>query len=273
MRRLWPHITRPMVDTIEVRTIIEIGSEHGTGTKAIANYARHRRAILHAIDPAPTFNVNALRQEFAEHLVYHVGLSLNVLPALGRFDVALIDGDHNWYTVYHELKLIEAAHQDDPARYPLLFFHDVGWPYGRRDLYYDIDTIPEHGRQPSARGGIVPNQSALQADNGLNPELLHAIHEGGPRNGVRTAIDDFMSESGVDLDFLFLPILYGFGAMVSKARLDAEPKLRQAFDYWRGADGLFRICELTEKFRIASDIMLQSAVRKLEAKDRGASGN
>ena len=26
-------------------------------------------------------------------------LSLNVLPLLKDYDVALIDGDHNWYTV------------------------------------------------------------------------------------------------------------------------------------------------------------------------------
>ena len=26
---------------------------------------------------------------------------MNVLPDAGAFDVALVDGDHNWYTVYN----------------------------------------------------------------------------------------------------------------------------------------------------------------------------
>ena len=31
---------------------------------------------------------------------------------------------------------------------PLLVLHDVGWPYGRRDLYYDPDDIPASTASP-----------------------------------------------------------------------------------------------------------------------------
>ena len=38
--------------------------------------------------------------------VFHRDLSLDVLDRCGAFDVALIDGDHNWYTVYNELRVL-----------------------------------------------------------------------------------------------------------------------------------------------------------------------
>ena len=63
-----------------------------------------------------------------------------MLPAM---DAALIDGDHNWYTVYNELKLLAATAREADAALPVLVLHDVGWPYGRRDLYYAPEQIPE----------------------------------------------------------------------------------------------------------------------------------
>ena len=67
-------------------------------------------------------------------------------------DAALVDGDHNWYTVYNELKMLAATARDAGAPLPLLIMHDVCWPYGRRDLYYAPERIPEEfrSRTPSA---------------------------------------------------------------------------------------------------------------------------
>ncbi len=62
-----------------------------------------------------------------------------------------LDGDHNWYTVFHELRLIEEHCQRNERLFPLVLLHDLGWPYGRRDLYYNPETIPAEYRQPYAR--------------------------------------------------------------------------------------------------------------------------
>ena len=47
----------------------------------------------------------------------------------------IIDGDHNYYTVSEELRLI--AERARTAPLPLLLFHDVCWPHARRDDYFD----------------------------------------------------------------------------------------------------------------------------------------
>ena len=74
---------------------------------------------------------------------------------------------------------------------PLLLFHDVGWPHARRDTYYAPDRIPEDKRQPLARNtGLAPGNTGV--DPAGLPFEWAADHEGGPRNGVLTAIEDFM---------------------------------------------------------------------------------
>ncbi len=46
--------------------------------------------------------------------------------------------------------------QDAGTPLPVLILHDVGWPYGRRDLYYTPETIPEEFRQPYEQAGMLP---------------------------------------------------------------------------------------------------------------------
>jgi hypothetical protein len=52
----------------------------------------------------------------------------------GPVDAALIDGDHNWYTVYNELRLLAEGARRHGTDLPVLTLHDVGWPYGRLSL-------------------------------------------------------------------------------------------------------------------------------------------
>ncbi|MEZ5167505.1 MAG: hypothetical protein R2695_13815 [Acidimicrobiales bacterium] len=48
--------------------------------------------------------------------MFHRALSLDALRHTPAFDVALIDGDHNWYTVYHECRLLAEASQREGVR-------------------------------------------------------------------------------------------------------------------------------------------------------------
>ena len=66
----------------------------------------------------------------------------------------IIDGDHNYWTVSEELRLI--GERAAGADLPLLLFHDVCWPHARRDDYFDAEQIPEPippaaGRQTARR--------------------------------------------------------------------------------------------------------------------------
>lgn len=252
-----------MADAADVKSIVEIGSEYALGTRQVANYALEKGGVVHAIDPAPSCNVEDLKKTYGEALIFHEALSLEALPKIGAFDLALIDGDHNWYTVYHELKAIAENHAGLPEEaFPMLFFHDTGWPYGRRDLYYDIDTIPEAYRHPTQRAGIIPGEAELVDGQGLNPDLLHAVHEGGARNGVRTAIDDFIEESKIAFDCLFMPMLFGFGIVIARARLEKNPGLWKMFNYWGSAEGLTEASYIAEHFRNVCNVKLQAAERE-----------
>src|SRR4029077_10401983 len=80
------------------------------------------------------------------------------------------------------------------APLPILILHDVLWPYGRRDLYYAPERIPEEFRQPYSQKGIEPGTPHVLAKGGMNLTMWNADLEGGPRNGVMTALDDFIAE-------------------------------------------------------------------------------
>jgi hypothetical protein len=86
--------------------------------------------------------------------------------------------------------------------------HDVAWPYGRRDFYYVPETIPDEFRR----------QSELASEGGQNPDSAHACAEGGPRNGVLTAIEDFLGEAGEEISFRMTSDTYGLAVLVPKTR-------------------------------------------------------
>ncbi len=198
MRRMWDPLMRPIIEKIEAKYIVEVGSATGVNTRRILEYCRDHNARMTAIDPFPSFNVDQYQEEFGDKFEMYTELSLDRLPYLKDYDVILIDGDHNWYTVYHELKVIEENFKD--KRFPVVFLHDVGWPYARRDGYYNPEDIPEKFRQPYEKAGMRRFQQKLIKNGGLNWDLYNATSENTPRNGVLTAAEDFIKESDLELE-------------------------------------------------------------------------
>ena len=148
------------------RRVVEIGAERGETTTLILELLGPE-SELHVIDPVPAFDPTAHQEAFAGRYHFHRDLSHNVLPTLAPVDAALVDGDHNWFTVYHELKMLATVAHEAGEPLPLLLIHDVGWPYGRRDLYYSPEQVPEEFRQPWARGGMRPGLKTLQKRGGV----------------------------------------------------------------------------------------------------------
>src|SRR5690606_19879023 len=128
----------------------------------------------------PAFDPEEHAERFAGRYHFHQALSLEVLPSLEPMDAALVDGDHNWYTVYNELKLLAEGATRAGAPLPVLILHDVLWPYGRRDLYYAPEQIPDEFRQPYREMGMRPGERELNPKGGLNPTMHNAEVEGGP---------------------------------------------------------------------------------------------
>lgn len=194
MLAFWDKIIHPLLQSFGVKRIVEIGAEHGLNTSNLLQYCRAVNGELIVIDPAPRFDIQALKRKYYNEFYMLVDYSLSALPQLKQYDCILIDGDHNWYTVYHELKLVELMAQQQ-ARFPLVLLHDTQWPYGRRDMYYFPESIPSAYLHPYAKMGMVPGQSQLVHGGGANSLLDNALHEGGTRNGVLTAVEDFLQQT------------------------------------------------------------------------------
>ena len=230
MKRFWDNVVGPILDVLQPRVIVEIGSAEGVNTQNLLQYCRHHGALLHVIDPAPQYDAEEWREENSEHLVFHKGLSLDVLPEIEEFDAVLIDGDHNWYTVFNELKQIEQKSLQNSRDFPLVLLHDIGWPYGRRDLYYDPDTIPEEHRKPYEKKGIIRGVSGLVDEGGMNQHLDNAVEENEPEEGVLTAIEDFMGETSYEVELLKLPGVHGLGILTTKSLKEETPRLAELLE-------------------------------------------
>ncbi len=195
--------------------ITEIGAEYGGMTSVLADYAEANDGHLFSVDPTP-------KQEFLDWVDAHKQVSHIAKPSLEAFsdlkdiDVWLVDGDHNWFTVYHELKAIETAcERDDKPLFAIL--HDVCWPAANRDMYYAPDRIPaEYRHDYCMDGGAKPGLPGLLREQGFRGmgQFGLAMHEGGERNGVKCAVVDFIDEaeaSGRQLAYAEIPAVFGLG--------------------------------------------------------------
>jgi glycosyltransferase involved in cell wall biosynthesis len=212
MNNFWNNIILPIIEGIDVNYIIEVGSDTGLNTQNILDYCMKHNARMTAIDPIPKFDIDEFKHKYGNKFEIYKELSLSRLPLLNDYDVILLDGDHNWYTVYNELKIIEKTFKNK-KNFPLIFVHDVGWPYARRDLYYNPENIPKDYRQPYKKLGMYPDKSNLKEQGGLNPHLNNAIYEKNPKNGIMTAIENFIDESDFKLSFEFINAFFGLGIL------------------------------------------------------------
>jgi glycosyltransferase involved in cell wall biosynthesis len=214
MYRFWESVLHPIFERVNPRYIVEVGSEKGRNTNNILKYCEEKDARITAIDPLPQFDVDEFKELYGEKFEIYTDLSLNILPLLDDYDIILLDGDHNWYTVYNELKIIGKTFEN--KKFPMVIMHDIGWPYDRRDLYYNPNNIPPEFRQPYKQLGIYPEQAHLAENGGFNPDFNHSIYENNPHNGVLTAIEDFISESPQEFSFVTIPGFHGVGILFSK---------------------------------------------------------
>jgi hypothetical protein len=111
--------------------------------------------------------------------------------------------------VTEELERIAKRSAEEGGRLPLLLLHDVGWPHGRRDDYFDPEQIPAERRQPIAeQPGLFPGVEGTR--HGGLPYRRSAAREGGPGNGVMTAIEDFVAGRD-DVALAVFPLFFGLG--------------------------------------------------------------
>jgi len=213
------------LDATQANSVGEVGAYAGDLTRLLLDWASETGARVVAIDPSPQPELEQLEGE-------RLGLdllrqtSIDAFQAMEIPEAMILDGDHNYYTVSRELHLLAERAGEE---LPLLLLHDVSWPHGRRDDYFDPEQIPEEYRQPIApEAGLYPGVEGTR-EGGL-PYHWPAAREGGPRNGVLTAIEDFL-EGRDDLRLAVIPTFFGLGVLW---RLDAPyaDELAELFDPW-----------------------------------------
>lgn len=214
MHRFWDHVIKHVLIEVKPKTIVEIGSLTGDNTFKILQYCKQFKAHCIVIDPSPQYDVILLKEHYGKEVVSILEkFSLDALSDIDQYDMILIDGDHNWYTVYNELKQVEQM-ANATGKFPVVLMHDIDWPYGRRDMYYYPESIPEAYRKPSATRGMKPGQSELLPYGGFNNVARNAIYEGGDKNGVHTAIDDFLKETSIPIRYYELLSNNGLGLLI-----------------------------------------------------------
>jgi hypothetical protein len=197
----------PCLDAVGARSVVEVGAYAGDLTGLLLAWAQPSGARVWAIDPDPQPELMNLAEERSElELVRapsHEGLREIPVP-----DAVVLDGDHNHHTVSEELRLVEERSEE---RLPLVLLHDVCWPHARRDAYFAPDQIPEEHRQPMVEGaGLFPGEVGIYP-GGL-PYHWAAEREGGERNGVLTAVEDFV-EGRDKLRLAVVPAFFGLGVV------------------------------------------------------------
>ncbi len=243
LKRFWSSVIHPILQSAKARHIVEVGAFQGANTAKLARWAAENGARFDCIDPVPDFDTATL--DVAGQM--HRALSLDVLADLMPADLVLVDGDHNWHTVFHEMQILYGENGPIAETAPIAICHDVGWPYGRRDMYYAPETVP--AQHPSLSQGISPYDRGL-TPYGINQTFHNATQEGGPRNGVRTAIEDALHLRQDQVDILWLDGLFGLAVIVPKARLRANPRLAETLARITPTPEIRQMLRLLEKERI-----------------------
>jgi methyltransferase family protein len=199
MQYFWDWAVRPLLVDRRTRHVLEIGASLGGNTDRIVRHFPDVR--ISVIDPCLDTDLTRKYRDVPSVTV-HVGRSLEVLPSLqGSYDVVLIDGDHNYYTVVNELHLISRRRL--LVRGGMILLHDVGQPWARSDLYYEPERIPAAAR------------------------LAQAPH------GVLTAVEHFLRDSDRRWMWLRWSAEHGLGALIDKSSGASESALRVKTFLWR----------------------------------------
>jgi hypothetical protein len=193
------------------RSILEIGSESGGFTKLLYEHCRATSAELSTVEPSPAPAIVELALSSSMFHLFVDKSHPHLIEHGCRADLVFIDGDHNWWTVYGELALINRS-WTERGSFGTIVLHDVGWPCARRDAYYDPSAIPSDALHPHTwTGGVRPDDPGI-VEGGFRGEgaFAWAMTEGGPCNGVLTAVEDFMADNS-GWTFQSIDAVFGLG--------------------------------------------------------------
>lgn len=138
----------------------------------ISNYCKEFQGSYVTIDLQDNLNDDCGYNEFIS------------LSNFKNYDAILLNDDPNWYTVYNELQTIKKTNDEFPL---VLICHNL-FPHKRRDSYINPDYIPDEFKNAFSRN---LDYGEIQ----IFDDFFHAIEDKTPKNGVLTAIEDFLNQN------------------------------------------------------------------------------
>lgn len=198
-----------------ISTVVEVGVETGQVSGIYTELGADR---VFCVDPFPS---EALRSSLAanEKLELVEKFSPAALKELPVADLYVIDGDHNYATVRGEVDWILANAPD-----AVIVFHDVLWPCGRRDFYYQPTGLSDSDVHPDSDEGPTVWHDGLTPAGLIGAGAFTVAREaGGERNGVLTAVEDALSDADDPTwELEIIPAIFGVGVLVRGADDTAE---------------------------------------------------
>ena len=225
----------------------------------LLDYCRETGCRADIIDPSASED---LQEALTAHGAPHAFQRLQpwkAVPLGDPPDLVLLDGEPNWWAVFMLLDRLRRLAGERGHAFPIVLAHHVAWPYGRRDMY----PVPEAVGEPHAFAylGVDPDQPGLVQD-GLGSRFAHANHEGGPQNGVLTALEDFVASAPLELELRILPLLSGLGILAPISRITEE--LRTMIDGFAAPDAAAQAIEAASREAQRLAVRLAETEARLE---------
>ena len=185
-----------ILNKFDVKKIIFSGTYDETLENIVLNYCAENNV------PHVQINQNGFEQDNNDY-------PFNDLSNLKDYDAIFINDDPNWYTVYNELKLIK--HNNN--KFPLVFICNNIFPHKRRDSYSNPNIIPKEFRKNYDKelklGNVI-----------INDDFYHAIEDNSTKNGVLTAIEDFLSDDNSGVAMMDFKLVNDITILYSKMNIE-----------------------------------------------------
>jgi hypothetical protein len=192
-----------------ISTVVEVGVETGQVSGVYADLGASR---VFCVDPFPSDDMRtALAEDSRLQLVEK--FSPEALGELPVADLYVLDGDHNYATVRGEVDWILANAPD-----AVIVFHDLMWPCGRRDFYYQPTRLGEEDRRPDTEDGPTVWHDGITSAGFVGAGSFTVAREaGGERNGVLTAVEDALAAAGdPSWQLEIIPAIFGVGVLMRR---------------------------------------------------------
>lgn len=247
MELLWRCFVEPICNIIKPEVLVSIGPISEVDMRLPLDYCAEEEVELHVFHPDLPDNLLRCIDDFDLDFESHENLTAANIKELGFPETYLYHGESSWTAVHSFLTLLKQTYSKSRKPFPTIFIRETGWPYGQRDRYNDENAGNLH---PSTTEGLLPARTESVSTGGLFSGQLHAKVEGGEKNGVQTAIDDFMRSSRMRLDYFAVNGMHGLGVLLPSGLVEKKRPIKNFVRSLKSQGVLLHFIEGVEEERV-----------------------